>query len=149
MAESKTNESLEEEIRELEQKLAEKKEQYKETSREEKEIFRDVLQEHIQHARESVEEIGNKKESGETTIPPAVSMHDYAAHISTPSGLHHGGEYQQEIEELVTIALAQGIMQAVRVARNTGNYRLLDDFHDALVDDYYEKMLQARKIASP
>ena len=56
-------------------------------------------------------------------------------------------EHEHIIEELVAIALTKSIFSAIAVAKKLKNPHLLDDFHDALVDHYYDKLIQARKIS--
>ncbi|MDP3934612.1 MAG: hypothetical protein Q8Q46_00070 [Candidatus Giovannonibacteria bacterium] len=55
-------------------------------------------------------------------------------------------EHQQIIEGLISLALAQGLAIAVKAANHLKNPHLLDEFHDALADKYYEKLLAARKL---
>jgi len=46
---------------------------------------------------------------------------------------------------LVEVALTRTIHEAVKVAESATPY-LLDELHDHLVDDYYEKLVALRKI---
>ena len=55
-------------------------------------------------------------------------------------------EHQQIIEGLINLAFAQGMAIAVKAANHLKNPHLLDEFHDALADKYYEKLLAARKL---
>jgi hypothetical protein len=52
--------------------------------------------------------------------------------------------HAQQVEVLVEVALAKGIPEAVELARQLNNPHILDDFHDALVDEYYEKLVARR-----
>ncbi|PJE64894.1 MAG: hypothetical protein COU90_00030 [Candidatus Ryanbacteria bacterium CG10_big_fil_rev_8_21_14_0_10_43_42] len=136
--------TLEREIRTLEEKLREKKhalEGAHESPPSEKEIFNDVFREHIEKAVE-----GTPPEHVNTTAPrpiPAVPAHDYAAPQQTSS---HDSDHKEQISALVEIALSKGVSAAVKVARELKNPHLLDDFHDALVDEYYDKLVKAREI---
>ncbi len=49
---------------------------------------------------------------------------------------------QKKIHELVDIAFKKGIPQAVKLVLKTGNYHLIDTFHDKLVEKYIEKNLE-------
>jgi len=55
-------------------------------------------------------------------------------------------EHQQIIEGLISLAFAQGLAIAVKAVNHLKNPHLLDEFHDALADKYYEKLLAARKL---
>jgi len=55
-------------------------------------------------------------------------------------------EHQQIVERLIGLAFAQGLAIAVKAANHLKNPHLLDEFHDALADKYYEKLLAARKL---
>ena len=142
MPEKESVKTLEEEIAALEEKLTARKRQEalgsNETAREEKEVFRDVLQEHVERAREHVE---RETPSAPSPFPPLQP----AAGKNKTDDLKEQG-HREQVEALVEIALTKGILEAVAVARHLGNPHLLDDFHDMLVDEYYEKLLQAREI---
>lgn len=55
-------------------------------------------------------------------------------------------EHEHIIEELAALAMAKGIISAIKIANALKNSHLLDEFHDTLADKYYEKLLEARKI---
>ena len=55
-------------------------------------------------------------------------------------------EHEHIIKELVAMALTKGIFSAIAVAKKLKNPHLLDDFHNALVDHYYDALVQSRKI---
>lgn len=131
MPEQESIQTLEEEIRSLEEKLAARKMEGKE----EKEVFRDVLREHVETAKKSV-----------SSPTSAVSLHDYAAKAKNTADDLREKEHREQVEALVEIALAKGTLAAISAARHLDNPHLLDDFHDMLVDEYYEKLIQARKI---
>ena len=139
--------TLEAEIRALEEKLAARK-QVEGNAREEKEVFRDVLKEHIEGAREhagqNMETNGEVEQAGDAVFPPLQT--NVVLHKQKADDLKEQ-EHHEQVEALVEIALAKGILEAVAVARHLQNPHLLDDFHDALVDEYYEKLLQARELA--
>ena len=54
-------------------------------------------------------------------------------------------ELEKQVRELVAIALQRSIQHAVKAAERETPY-LLDELHDHLVDDYYEKLVALRKI---
>jgi len=141
MPEQESIQSLEEELRVLEEKLAARKMEGKE----EKEVFRDVLREHIESAKESVEKQIIIEPADSANVPGAPSF-NYAAHARQKADDTREQEHHDQVAALVEIALTKGVLAAVQAARHWGNAHLLDDFHDMLIDEYYEKLIQARKI---
>lgn len=138
--------TLEAEIAELERKLAARKEAaLGGDNKEEKELFREVLKEHVESAKEVVHEAKTDQPAFSSSTP-ASSSHDYAAQTKGKADEIREKEHREQIEALVDIALTKGVLDAVAVARHLGNPHLLDDFHDMLVDEYYDKLLQARKL---
>lgn len=121
------------EIRELERKLEEKKRQLAERGEAipgEKEVFRQVLREHMRPASPPPTPVPQKgEERGETrgASPKA----------NAPS--------EEMLGALVELALTGTISDAVRAAEQKSPY-LLDTLHDRLVDEYYEKLVRARKL---
>lgn len=125
--------SPEQEIRELEERLAEKRrelEAHKKPMPEEKELFREVLKEHIQQVRPQAPAL--------SIAPPVVLPPD-------DTGSHAG--YDDEIRALVERALTRSIEDAVAAAQKTTPY-LLDELHDHLADDFYDKLIASRKLQS-
>lgn len=121
----------EEEIQELEEKLEEKKKELAkkgEAEKEEKEVFREVLKEHISAVQQPTQSVT-------PTLKPAAPTDD----------IKKREEREAEIRELIEIALTKTIQEAVRIAERTTPY-LLDELHDHLADDYYDKLIALRKI---
>ena len=142
MPKQESAQTSEEEIRALEEKLAARKMEGKE----EKEVFRDVLREHVESAKETAEQHASAEQTSSDGMPSAPAF-DYTAQAKQKADdLREKGHHEQ-VEALVEIALTKGILVAVGVARHLDNPHLLDDFHDMFIDEYYEKLIQARKIA--
>jgi len=57
-------------------------------------------------------------------------------------------QHTPEIEALIQIALDSGINKAIEVAKAKNDPHILDDFHDALIDRFYQKLVEAGKIAN-
>ncbi len=55
-------------------------------------------------------------------------------------------QHALEIEALVQIAFDKGIVKAIEEAKAKNDPHLLDDFHDALIDQFYQKLVEAGKI---
>jgi len=126
-------ESLNDEIKWLEQKLEAKRQELGSVveNKPEKEVLKDVI-----------------KETVAMLPPPAVPA------VNTPATdadmnemyLKEEKEHSEFVEDLVRDALTHGIAHAVKMAGALKNPHILDDFHDALADKYYEKLLEARKL---
>ena len=56
-------------------------------------------------------------------------------------------QHAPEIEALIQIAFEKGIGEAIEEAKAKNDPHLLDDFHDALIDRFYQKLIEAGKIA--
>lgn len=67
------------------------------------------------------------------TPPPATR--DEAKEISK-------FEPSQQVGALVTLVFEKGLPQAISVAQALDNPAILDEFHDILVDRYYEMLLE-------
>ncbi len=132
--------SPEDEIRELERKLAEKKRAFadkQEREPEEKELLREVLREHIEQLPKPPPSQQPQKITSQTK--PADDQKEKA---DDRAGKQARDEH---IRALIEIALTKTISDAVNLARAQTPY-LLDELHDHLVDDYYEKLVQLRKL---
>ena len=139
---------LDAEIADLEVQLAKKKQALEATrapgvpEAHEKELLGDMLKERI-HGIEKMA-LG--------TPQPAVSSQTGQSDVSqsvasapTPQTRElQEKAHAQQVEVLVEVALAKGIPEAVELARQLNNPHILDDFHDALVDEYYEKLVARR-----
>ncbi len=55
-------------------------------------------------------------------------------------------QHMPEIEALIQIAFEKGISAAIEEAKKKNDPHLLDDFHDALIDRFYQKLVEAGKI---
>ncbi len=57
-------------------------------------------------------------------------------------------QHAPEIEALIAIAFEKGLSEAIKEAESKNDPHLLDDFHDALIDRFYQKLVEAGKIAN-
>ena len=60
----------------------------------------------------------------------------------------HLKQHEPEIEVLIQIAFEKGIAAAIAAAKAKNDPHLLDDFHDALIDRFYQKLVEAGKITN-
>jgi hypothetical protein len=70
-----------------------------------------------------------------TTLPPAVEPPSYLSE-----------ELKTKVQELVNSAFTKTIDDAIKQARATNNASLIDAFHDALVDELYEHLVERGKL---
>ena len=129
--------SAEEEIQELERRLEEKKRSLAESGEEavpEKEAFREVLKEHIDTVRTTPSE--------KATLPASSSR----ATQSDDDVVRLKDDLKEDVRVLIEIAMTKSVEEAVRAAERAGNPYLLDELHDHLIDDYYDKLISLRKI---
>lgn len=131
--------SPEEEIKALEQKLEAKKKELQDqgTAREEKEVFREVLKEHVEQARPPSELAAPSAISPAKPLPSDLQKH--------ADELKEKEKREEQVQKLIELALARGIGDAVKIAESATPW-LLDELHDHLADDYYEKLVALRKI---
>lgn len=134
--------SPEEELKELERKLEEKKREVAErggAEPEEKELFREVLKKHIEEAKP-------RGSGASLSVPPAKpSITDDLK--KKADDIKKQEERKEQVKALIEIALTRTIVEAVKTAEASSPY-LLDELHDYLVDDYYDKLIALRKLKS-
>lgn len=130
MSEGTSTEIFTQEIADLEAKLAAKKQELvlagKETP--EKHLFKEVVKDHA-FASEGFAATTSTTGTSSASVAPNV-----------------GAQTQTVLDTLVAQAFTSGIAAAVASARKMENPYLLELLHDRLVDAYYAKLLQARKI---
>ncbi|OGZ98219.1 MAG: hypothetical protein A3C07_01705 [Candidatus Sungbacteria bacterium RIFCSPHIGHO2_02_FULL_47_11] len=134
--------SPEEEIRELERRLEEKKREFADRGEEvgeggEKEVFKEVLREHI-------EGIVSEKSAAPHAVPGVIHRFTSVKGKSAQQ-IQDEEEREENALRLIEIALTKGIREAARVAQKESPY-MLDELHDHLVDDCYDKLIALRKI---
>ena len=136
-----SNISPEEEIRQLELKLEEKKRELTERGVEfpqEKETLREVLREHIVESK-----TGSKGVPPATT--PAVTLTLTDDQQKKADELKQKTDREEQVRVLIEYALTKSVQEAVKVAEAVTPW-LIDELHDHLIDDYYDKLIALRKI---
>ena len=126
------------EIAELERLLADKKQAFaaEGKSMEDREIFREAYRETFQEATHpSI----SQPASGTQTAPLTLQE------LKTHSQQVLTTDQAQQLNTLIEIAFTKGIRAAVDVARHATPW-LLDQLHDTLQDQYYEKLLHGGKL---
>lgn len=137
--------TLEQEIAQIEQDLTSKREALEQQQRsgqiaevpEEKETLHEVVGERIGVTQPVTPQPAPPASSGQTaTLPPPV--------VEPPTYL--SSELKEKVQELVNIAFAQTLETAIKQAQATNNAALIDAFHDALVDELYNYLIEKGKI---
>jgi len=54
----------------------------------------------------------------------------------------------QQVGALVALAFEKNLQEAIKVARSLNNPAILDEFHDILIDRYYQALVQGKKFKS-
>lgn len=126
-------ENIQQEIASLEQQLAEKRASLEqnaaETDREvphDKEILRDVVGEKIQQHAPSYQ--------------PTPTTHDDS------NQSYNDPRLITQVQELVNMAFSKGIDNAVSSVVKSGNPALIDAFHDILVDQLYDTLVERKRL---
>jgi len=126
--------AFQEEIKALEAKLEAKKREMAASGTEaasERNVFKEVVREHTGHETPAV------------VIPTIRSS---AGAGAAQGGVALSPADEQKIDNLVTHAFTKGIAAAVSEARKMNVPFLVDMLHDRLADEYYQKLLESRKL---
>lgn len=120
------------EILELEKKLEAKKKEMAAAGVEapEKHIFKTVVKEHA-----AGPEVNTSNQNFQTTPQSAA----------TASGQLSPAD-EAQIDTLIEHAFMKGIPAAIELAKKSNVPFLIDMLHDRLADEYYDKLIEARKL---
>ena len=116
---------IHEEISWLQKELESRKEELSKSGekKEDREILKDVLKE--------------TPNLGAPSLPQSQAQND---DDSVGTYQVREKEHSKIIDELLKVAFEKSIFQALSAARALKNPHLLDEFHDTLADNYYEKL---------
>ena len=133
--------TIEQEIARLEQQLQEKKLALgdqetgaQETIPSDKEILHEIVGEKIQESAATQQTI---PPSDDTTVQPAPA-------VESPSYLTP--ELKDKIQQLINLAFNKSIDEAIKEASKTNNAALIDAFHDVIVDELYNSLIERKKL---
>lgn len=98
----------------------------------EKEILREALREKI------------AKTPGPAPLTTSAPTPPQPALSGQPS--YWTDELRPKVEELVKIAFAKSLKEAIRLAKATENAALIDAFHDLIVDELYNHLVEQGKL---
>ncbi|MEK7151086.1 MAG: hypothetical protein AAB784_00015 [Patescibacteria group bacterium] len=136
---------LEQEIAQIERDLASKRAALEEQQRagtikdlpHEKETLREVVREQYAMPAPTVQQPTPLASSGQTITPPPP-VADSPSYLSP--------ELKEKVQELVNVAFSQTPDAAIKQALATNNAALIDAFHDALIDELYNHLLERGKL---
>lgn len=132
MAEQNVGEHLEKEIEELTTRLeAKKKELQAARPEQERELFREVFRERFHELQKAIQESVPSAPKGSVSSPQEESVSDL--------------KKEETVQKLVIAAFEKGPREAIREAKRMDDF-WVDELHDRLADEYYEKLLEFRKI---
>lgn len=125
-----------EEIQELERLLEEKKRQLAERGegQEPKETFRELFKE--RYAPGIPEKPPTASGTGPSPILPQSSDDTSKAKAR-----------EEQLRIFIEISFEKGIAAAIQLAKANTPW-LLDELHDRLIDEYYERLIQAKQISN-
>ena len=135
--------TLEQEIAQIEQDLASKRATLEEQSQS------GVIGE-VPHEKETLREVVREQYAPPVPLvplaptTPSVGVPTGSVGIEPPSYL--SPELKEKVQEFVNIAFTVSPSEAIKRVRATNNAALIDAFHDALVDELYNYLLERGKI---
>jgi len=136
--------NLEQEIAQIERDLASKR-----AALEQQQNAGEIKE--IPHEKETLREVIGEKINpsaglGQATAPtpPPQPVAPLPPPVEPPSYLSE--ELKTKVQELVNIAFTKTLDDAIKQARATNNAALLDAFHDALVDELYNYLVERGKL---
>lgn len=145
-----TPSNLEQEIADIEQRLAEKKAALQEAQGavapeavSDKNVLHEVVGEKIQEMLPSAPSINSGQAStGQTLpvtpVPPALPSAHAPSYLSS--------DLKDAVQQLVNIAFTDGLTSAIKAVHKLNNPALLDAFHDVLVDQLYDTLIERGKL---
>lgn len=128
---------IHDEIADLEKKLEEKKRIAAETGflpeEQEKKVFKEVVKEHIEEKRAKIlQDLEQSKVKDVIAQESAMRMKEQAE--------------EKQLEELINVAITKSPVDAVHIAQNLHNPKLVDMLHDYLTDRAYDHLVESRKL---
>lgn len=135
--------NIEQEIAQLEKQLAEKRATLDQTEKpfdeaQSKEILRDVIGEKI---HQQIPQYQPAQPLPQGTIPtsPQAKHDDNVASYVLP-------ELKDKVQELINLVFNKSLDDGIKEASHSNNPALIDAFHDVLVDELYNTLLERKKL---
>ena len=139
---------LKEEVSKLEKELTEEKKALgKEKKSEVKEKLKEIYQSELEKEKKAEQETESfKKEQFGAGTGTAAPQAKNQKQVSDDTGKIKKMDQKNQVKALIKLVFEKNIAYAVKVARNIDNPYVLDEFHDTLVDEYYEEIVEKKKI---
>lgn len=133
MSEQNFSEHLQAEIKELQARLdAKKRELGTAVHMEERDVFREVFRERFDELTKAIQSASPVPAA---PAPQAPLRDDSVKDLKK----------EEAIEHLIFVAFEKGPGSALTEARTMGDF-WVDELHDRLADEYYEKLLEFRRV---
>lgn len=122
---------IHEEILELEKRLAEKKRELEEgkEAKHEKEIIKEIIKEKVELSQAP-------------TVKPIAPL----PHVVKKTKEIKAAPEEKRIKLLTDLAFEKGVIHATEVAKGLDDAYVLDEFHDTLVDELYNYLVEKGKL---
>lgn len=137
-------ETMEKEIRELEEKLAAKKaellmpaEKKENNLTEQEAVLESILEEPVPSVIPS---------DGAAVLLPVVNEEDLSGEEKFEINQLKKMDRESQLKFLVNISFKKGLDEGVKLARVLNNAYLIDEFHDQLIDEFYKKLVEEKKL---
>lgn len=146
MVEGSGNAKLQQEITQMEQVLAQKRQALESQQAageitdlpSPKETLREVVEEQIRPASPAPAQVTQTSEDNNqpiTSLPPPIEPPSYLS-----------PQLKEQVQSLVNTAFSKSINEAIKIVRATNNAALIDAFHDVLVDELYNLLVERGKL---
>src|SRR3989344_1293360 len=138
--------NLEQEIADIEKRLAEKKalqqaQQGEQSAVQERSILHEVVKEKAQKF------VPSYQPSAPIAVqPPTDNTASLPAPVVSEPPSYLSDELKSKVQELVDLAFSKGLAEAVKEVSKINNPALLDAFHDVLVDQLYDALVERGKL---
>ncbi|MBI2669981.1 MAG: hypothetical protein HYX20_02480 [Candidatus Yanofskybacteria bacterium] len=97
------------------------------------------------HEKETLREVVREQYAPPVLAPASPPVASLSPPVIEPPS-YLSSELKEKVQELVNIAFTSAIADAIKQAQATHNAALIDAFHDALVDELYNYLVERRKI---
>ena len=135
-----TPSTIERDIAELEKQLESKKAAL-EQDKSEKDILHGIIgekiKEHVPDYSPSNQQTGSQPQ---VTVPPDQT------HVITEPPSYLSQELKDKIQTIIDLVFSSNLEEGIREAAKSGNAALIDAFHDILVDELYDQLVERKKI---
>ena len=132
-----TEQTTEQDIADLERKLAEKKASLEKTG--------DTIEKAPSEKEILHEAVGEKIRQQIPVHQPAPGQSSTSSDASGDAS-YNLPELHDSVQELVSLVFSKGLNDAISSLRQKNNPALVDAFHDAIVDELFEEMIQRNII---